>query len=276
MQRSVRATQDPSALPTPRPRGVVTTLVLLGVSVACSYLLNLRTASRAPDATTRTTLTSTRSDAKSNGPNEHGVMPSAVHVLPVRAEESESKCQAALRDAGVAYKSPPRSAAGAIDWPIMLAGPIDGIRVHGSGKADAPTNYLDCRLAGRLLAWAPLLRAKGVVGLEHYSMYRSDSVVSATNKPSGHASGRAIDVAKFELSDGRVLSVEGDWTNRTRGGDPCRSWPDDDDGRLMRELVCEAAARGLFQIVVTPHHNDAHGNHVHLEFDPQGGELWIR
>jgi hypothetical protein len=44
----------------------------------------------------------------------------------------------------------------------------------------------------------------------------------------------------------------------------------------MRQLVCEAAARGLFQVVVTPHYNDAHGNHVHLEIDPQASSLWIR
>ena len=151
------------------------------------------------------------------------------------------------------------------------------VRVHGSGgKADAPTNYLDCRLARTLLSWAPTLRAKGVVGLEHYSMYRAESVVGRSNKPSGHSLGRAIDLAKFELRDGRVLSVLDDWTQRTRGGDPCRSWPDDADARLMRQLVCEAAARGLFHIVVTPHHNDAHANHVHLEIDPQGQSLWIR
>jgi hypothetical protein len=159
---------------------------------------------------------------------------------------------------------------------MMLDGPIRGVRVHGAGHAEAPTNYLDCRLARALLAWAPQLRAHGVVGLEHYSMYRPEAVVGSSNKQSGHAAGRAIDVAEFRLSDGRTLSVLNDWTNRARGADPCQSWPDKQAGKLMRQLVCDAAARGLFQIVVTPHHNDAHANHVHLEIDPQRPALWIR
>ena len=263
---------EPSAA-TPPPRGVIATLLVLGVSVAASFLLNVRTASRAPGATS--TLTSSHNDSRSRATRDQEVMPRPESVLPARAEESESGCRAALRAAGVAYESVPRAAAGSIPWPIVLAGPVDGVRIRGSGKADAPTNYLDCRLASALLAWAPMLRAKGVVGLEHYSMYRPESVVANSNKPSGHSLGWAIDVAKFELGDGRVLSVLDDWKNRARGADPCRSWPDDEAGRLMRQLVCEAAARGLFYTVVTPHHNDAHGNHVHLEIDPQKGSLWI-
>jgi hypothetical protein len=36
----------------------------------------------------------------------------------------------------------------------------------------------------------------------------------------------------------------------------------------MRKLVCDAARAGLFQTVITPHYNDAHRDHVHLEIDP--------
>jgi hypothetical protein len=257
-----------------RPRNVVAAALLLALIVGRAYTILLRTEPRVPDVTTALASSSGRSAPHAS--NQHGIVPPAVHLRPVGAKETESACYAALRDAGVAYQSVSSADAGAIAWPIKLAGPVDGVRVHGNGNANAPTNYLDCRLARTLLTWAPLLREKGVVGIEHYSMYRPESVVGNSSKPSGHVLGRAIDVAKFEMSDGRTLSVLNDWTNRARGADPCQTWPDDEAGKLMRQLVCEAAARGLFQIVVTPHYNDTHGNHVHLEIDPQGGSLWIR
>jgi hypothetical protein len=234
-----------SNVPVRRPRDVLAATVLLGLIVGTAFKVDLRP-----------------------------VRPAPVATKP--AQDSESACYAALRAAGVAFQSVPRADAVGIAWPLKLTGTFDGVRVHGSGKDDAPTNYLDCRLARALLTWAPALRAQGVVGLEHYSMYRTDSVVSNSDKSSGHALGRAIDVAKFELKDGRTLSVLDDWKNRARGKDPCQSWPDDEAGRVMRQLVCKAAERGLFQIVVTPHYNDAHGNHVHLEVDPNAGSLWLR
>ncbi|MEY4582502.1 MAG: hypothetical protein RL701_7205, partial [Pseudomonadota bacterium] len=191
-----------------------------------------------------------------------------------RIEQTETACYRALRTAGVSYRQVANAAVSVIEWPIALTGPVAGVRIHGTGNADEPTNYLDCRLANTLLTWAPLLRARGVIGLEHYSLYRADAVVGDSKKTSGHATGRAIDVAKFELSDGRTLTVLDDWKNRKRGADPCETYRDDEAGKLMRVLVCDAAARGLFQTIVTPHHNDAHGNHVHLEVNPNSTQ-WI-
>jgi len=240
--------------------------VATGLSVALVVALALTFATRKRHQTT---------DAARVLTGHAGGAARAVEVQPVRAELTERGCYAALRAAGVGYRSIARGDAGTVEWPIVLTGPIDGVRVHGSGKVDAPTNYLDCRLARALLSWAPRLRATGIVGLEHYSMYRPESVVGRTSKPSGHSTGCAIDLAKIELRDGRVLSVLDAWKNRARGADPCRTWPDAAGGRMLRELVCEAGARGLFQTIVTPHHNDAHANHVHLEIGPADSSLWI-
>jgi hypothetical protein len=170
----------------------------------------------------------------------------------------------------------PKTKAPGVAWPIELTSAIDGVRVQG-GRKDAPTNYLDCRLARALLAWAPILREHGVVGLDHLSAYRRDAVVAGTTQQSGHASGQAIDVARFELDDGRELSVLEDWTNRDRGADPCREWlMDDEKARLMRRLVCDAVDRDVFQMALTPHYNDAHRNHVHLEIVPEADSGWVR
>jgi hypothetical protein len=141
----------------------------------------------------------------------------------------------------------------------------------------SPTNFIDCRLAEALLEWAPTLRASGIVAIEHYSIYRKAATVAGTPKPSAHAGGLAIDAARFHLADGRVLSVLDDWKDKTLGADPCpRRASEADAGALLRDLVCDAAADGRFQIIVTPNHNAAHYNHVHLELAAHRGATWIR
>jgi hypothetical protein len=237
--------------------------LLLALIMGCAYAVSLR--KKPPTSAASATL------SQPAGSNLQRSSSPAADVPPASVKEDLATCYRALRAADVAFESASNEGA----WLIKLTGPIAGVRIHGGGHADAPTNYLDCRLAQTLLRWAPRLRAQAVVGIGHYSMYRREAVVGSSNKPSGHASGLAIDVGTIELRDGRELSVLKDWANRARGGDPCGTWPDDADGRLLRQLVCDAVARQLFQTVVTPHYNDAHGNHVHLEIDPQRASLWI-
>ncbi len=40
----------------------------------------------------------------------------------------------------------------------------------------------------------------------------------------------------------------------------------------MRDLICGAYEREIFQVVLTPHHDEHHENHVHLELRP--GVTW--
>jgi hypothetical protein len=201
--------------------------------------------------------------------------PPAARAPQPRASADEAACYGDLSEQGVAFRRVAKGDAPGLAWPIQLTAALDGVLIHG-GKKNAPTNYLDCRLARALLAWTPSLRAQGVVGLAHLSMYRRNAVVAGTSKQSGHALGRAIDVARFEMRDGRELSVLHDWTNRTRGADPCQAWPSDNDAaRTMRKLVCAASELEVFQTVLTPHYNDAHNNHVHLELSGSGDDAWI-
>jgi len=189
---------------------------------------------------------------------------------------SEAACYAQLHDAGVGFEEVPATKAPGVAWPIDLTTPIDGVRIQGGGKKNAPTNYLDCRLARALLEWAPALRDSGVVGLVHMSAYRRDAVVAGSTQQSGHASGQAIDVGRFQMRDGTELSVLDDWTNRDRGADPCREWRTDNDAaRVMRKLVCDAVERDVFQMALTPHYNDAHKNHVHLELRSDADSGWV-
>ena len=44
----------------------------------------------------------------------------------------------------------------------------------------------------------------------------------------------------------------------------------------MRSLVCDAAEQKLFQLVLTPHYNDAHANHIHLEVADARDQVFFR
>ncbi|AKF07721.1 extensin family protein [Sandaracinus amylolyticus] len=177
-----------------------------------------------------------------------------------------SACESALRGAGVAFESVAASDASGVEHPIRLAGPLDGVRITPD---EGVHSVIDCRLAVALLAWAPDLRAQGVARIEHVSIYRPGARVGGRGRVSGHAHALAIDALAFVLEDGRRLPVLDAWLDRARGVDPCTSHEGDDDGTArMRAAVCAAVQHDLFQVVLTPHHDDAHANHVHLEVRP--------
>jgi hypothetical protein len=192
------------------------------------------------------------------------------------SDSVEAACLRALSAGGVAFRQVPHAKAIGIAYPLELDGPLDGVTITGARKR-SPTNFIDCRLAEALLDWASALRARGVAAIEHYSIYRKAAQVAGTSKPSAHAAGLAIDAARFHMDDGRVLSVLDDWQDKTLGADPCAERPTEAEaGELLRGLVCDAARQGLFQIIVTPNHDAAHFNHVHLELAENRGYTWIK
>lgn len=249
-----------------RPGDVVRVLLVLFGIVGLAYVLDIRPRDGELP----------RSAASEEGLDTTLHAATAAALKPARLPQTAAACEASLKQAGIDYRKVPAAAADGIGWPVRLVGPIAGVRIEGGPTPEAETNYLDCRLATTLLTWAPSLRARGIVAIDHYSMYRPEAHVASGEKLSGHALGRAIDLGRVQLQDGRKLSVLDAWKNRKANADPCGSWRDDPDNELLRDVVCDAARRGLFQVVVTPHHNAAHADHVHLEIDPLASSLWIR
>jgi hypothetical protein len=159
-------------------------------------------------------------------------------------------------------------AAPGIEAPVRLVGPIGGVSL-GSSSRTWNNEVYDCRLVLALLAWSSELAEAGVVRIDHASSYRPGARVSASGAPSGHAAGLALDVMRFHRADGSVLDVLDLWSSAERGADPCGDGHDDPgDLAALRALVCGAAEADLFQIVLTPHFNETHRNHVHLEVRP--------
>lgn len=201
------------------------------------------------------------------------IAPPSTSGRQIGALEREG-CERALRGGAVAFERVPEDESGGVELPIRLAGPLGGVRIEPGEGVHA---VIDCRLAVALLAWAPDLRAHGIAGVEHVSIYRPRARVAGTRRVSGHARALAIDALAFVLDDGTRLAVLDAWRDRARGADPCALHPDDDDATArMRGAVCAGVQRDLFQVVLTPHHDDAHANHVHLEVRPGVDWTYVR
>jgi hypothetical protein len=182
-----------------------------------------------------------------------------------RATLRPGACHQALDAAAVRFETLPNGAAPGVAWPIRLLGPVRGVTFEAADK-DATHAIMDCRLGLALVSWAEDLRRARVRRVEHYSVYRPGARVGGDGPVSGHAHGLAMDAARFTLDDGVVLDVLDDWEGRKRGQSPCPVRRDESGGsRLLRRVTCSAIDEKLFQVVLTPHYNKAHENHVHLE-----------
>lgn len=137
------------------------------------------------------------------------------------------------------------------------------VRVRSvAGVALDPPAVLDCPTARRLSGWLaadvkPALagRAGRLVGIDIAAAYVCRNVNYAEDGDlSEHATGAAIDVARFRLAGGAVLSVADDWGRTQRG-------------RLLQRLL--DAACGPFTTVLGPASDAEHADHFHLGIAPR-------
>jgi hypothetical protein len=80
------------------------------------------------------------------------------------------------------------------------------------------------------------------------------SMTGNASRPSLHASGRAIDIYGFVLSDGRRILVEHDWASRGAAG------------RFLRAAGKAACRR--FGVVLGPPADRFHQDHLHVDIGP--------
>jgi hypothetical protein len=155
-----------------------------------------------------------------------------------------------------------------VSTPLTFPG-VHGVEISPRSHRATEHDVADCTLVAALSRWAGSLRADGIRALQHMSIYRHAARVRTTGRPSGHATGMAIDVSHFDFDDGTSFSVEDDWAHADHGVSPCISSDDETEHqRRVRRVVCTASESGLFQVVLTPHHDPSHRNHVHLEVRP--------
>jgi hypothetical protein len=116
-----------------------------------------------------------------------------------------------------------------------------------------------CPLANTLAAWARygvdraarVVLGSPLVRIETLGSYNCRDV-AGTDRLSAHATANAVDVAAFDLADGRRITVRGDWS----GGTPAE--------RQFLRIVHQSACK-RFGTVLGPDYNAAHVDHFHLE-----------
>lgn len=141
-------------------------------------------------------------------------------------------------------------------------GIADPLRVEATGNIawDRPP-IVACPLAAALAAFSrevvqPTARERlgqRVVRLHHLGAWDCRTRTGSLFRMSEHASGRAIDLAAFELADGSEVSVKKDWGKGQRG-------------RFLREIATRACA--YFSVVLTPETDRYHQDHLHLDVGP--------
>jgi hypothetical protein len=136
-------------------------------------------------------------------------------------------------------------------------------------RATSPYEILDCRLALALDDFAAELAAHDVVEAIHFSMYRPPGKNADLSKPkSQHEGAMAIDLAILVKKDGTKLSVLGDWHGgigtRTCGAGAGPN-PATKTALEIRTILCDAAQKRFFNVILTPNYNKPHQNHFHLE-----------
>lgn len=181
---------------------------------------------------------------------------------------SAPECLAELGRRGIAHKPATQPAPG-VEIPLRLAGQLHGVSVIGAGASQIGTgsahDILDCRLALALDDFTGLLAARGIVRVDHMSMYRSGAKIAGKGTTSQHAFGLAIDIGSLRRADGQALVVQRDWTT-ARGSTPCPGPPLEAGAALaLRDVVCSSLREGTFNTFITPNHNAAHANHFHFD-----------
>jgi hypothetical protein len=140
-----------------------------------------------------------------------------------------------------------------VDTPVSAAA--------GAMMRFAPSLKPSCAM---LVAWSDFeaaidraardyLRSR-VVAIRHYGSFACRPMTGNSDRPSLHAQARALDIAGFELADGRIVTVESGWRGPR------------DEQRFLRAVA--AAACRHFSVTLTPDSDRLHRNHLHVDIGP--------
>ncbi len=133
------------------------------------------------------------------------------------------------------------------------------LRWSGAPAAFAPQDVApSCGVSVALLLWQrdvvqPMARlhlGREVRSIEHLGSYSCRNIRGGST-PSEHATGNAIDISAFVLSDGRRVTLADHW-NAADGRSAFL--------RALRDGGCD-----YFTTVLSPEYNAAHADHFHLD-----------
>ena len=189
------------------------------------------------------------------GSSHHGPYPATATIAP---RPDERQCLAALGERRAGFTALPEHyyGPGCATFNTVRLFSLDGDRAEievtnltqvGCPVANIFANWVRYGVdrAARQILGSPLAR------VETMGSY-SCRTVAGTDRLSAHASASAIDIAGFDLANGRRVSVLGSWNAGT------------EDERAFLRVIHQSACK-RFGTVLGPDYNFAHRNHLHVE-----------
>jgi hypothetical protein len=165
--------------------------------------------------------------------------------------------------------------------PVRLTGRLNGVWIHSvlpePERATTPFEILDGRLALALYDFSKILKRHDIVEVIHFTMYRPSKTRVTGKNPElfRHPGGLAIDLGALRKKSGHWLAVGPHWPSQI-GGKTCGQGARSllaRRGRELMSIVCEASDQRIFHYTLTPHFNQAHADHLHMEIKP--GVKWF-
>lgn len=169
-----------------------------------------------------------------------------------RLQGDPELCQLALTSSPLRYTALPDSA------PVAGCPLFNSVRISGSDLAFSSSFISTCELAVAFALFerhglqptAQQMFGQRVVRIDHLGSFACRNI-GGSQRRSQHASANALDIAGFQLADGRHISVARDWAGE---GDKARFL------RQVRDAACEH-----FNVTLGPDYNAAHHDHFHLD-----------
>lgn len=175
------------------------------------------------------------------------------------------QCQSALGKTGSRFAPLPDKYYGA-GCSALNAVQLDGLGGDDSTFLVTNLGPLACPAANTLAGWARFgvdRAARQILGsplqrIETMGSYSCRNV-AGSGRRSAHARAEAVDVSAFVLADGRRITVREGWKASAK------------EREFLRVIHSSACKR--FGTVLGPDYNQAHHDHLHLEF---GGSSYCR
>jgi hypothetical protein len=184
--------------------------------------------------------------------------------LPQAPAEPEG-CQHSLRAARVRFTPWPLRPAPMPNG-VVCAAP-GGVTVSrgASGLRYQPPARVNCAFALRLQRFEQVLQEEAqrafrsrVVAIVQLGTFNCRRMAAYPDLVSEHSFANAIDVASFQLRNGRRVVVERDWVPKDREA----STP---AAAFLRSLTRRLFDEQVFSVVLTPSYDRHHKNHLHLD-----------
>lgn len=184
----------------------------------------------------------------------------AVHY----ANMSSARCLAELGRRKLPFSLGPKLKT--VDTPVRLDGALRGVRfeyLYGQARRNK-ADILDCRLLLALDDFAGVAASRSIDSVRYNSIFRPGGWRAGVRHPAGVA----IDVTELVREDGDTLNVLRDFGGQGIGSRTCgneASKPSGSKAIEMRELLCAVDRAHIFNLMLTPHYDYRHRNHLHLE-----------